>query len=306
MNEYDFHIGAEIDCIDGRWGRLVKVALEPEAWCVTHLIVQSGMLIKEAHVVPIEFVDSATEKVINLSLTISELQQHPLYKEKQYEVPIENGQYGRYGHSDIVLNAQGSIATAHVPMQKVTIHEGVAQNLALLQKGTPIRNATGEIGKLDDVITSSETNEVTHLVMHQGFLFPDHLVIPIQLVTEIGGEGIFTEATKEVLKGLITPSPEADTTMSAEESPLMPISSTEIGNGLTADAIVANRITKALHNHPVTADAVIEVVNEGGLVTLIGTVPDVKTQQTAAKVAANQDSVVKVVNELVIKAPTYA
>jgi len=36
--------------------------------CVTHLIVQTGLLLKEAHVVPIEEVTSATDEAIHLSL----------------------------------------------------------------------------------------------------------------------------------------------------------------------------------------------------------------------------------------------
>jgi hypothetical protein len=189
-------------------------------------------------------------------------------------------------------------------MQKVTIHEGIDQTLELLKKGTPVRNTNGEVGKLDHVITDSVSNEVTHVVMRHGLLFPDHLVIPVSIITEIGEEGIFIEATNEELKTLNTYSPE-ELDMPDYDSEFQPVSVSEFGNGLTADAIVADRVATALRAHPVTAEAVIEVINQGGLVTLTGVVPDEKTRQTAEKVAANQDSVVKVVNDLVIRTAEY-
>ena len=304
MNEYDFYIGAEIHCTNARWGHLAKVALEPKTWHVTHLVVQAGLLLKEAHVVPVEMVASATTEAIYLSLTTGELLRYPTYKEKHYEVPVENGQYGRYGHGDVVLNSQGSVMAPHVPMQKITMHEGIDQTLALLKKGTPVRNTNGEVGKLDHVITDSGSHEVTHVVMRHGLVFPENLVIPASVITEIGEEGIFIEATNEELKSFVPYSPE-EIPVADDDSQLLPVSVSEFGNGLTADVIVADRVSTALRAHPVTADAVIEVINQGGLVTLSGVVADEKTRQTAEKVAANQDSVVKVVNDLVIEAAEY-
>jgi uncharacterized protein YrrD len=304
MNEYDYHIGAEVHCTDARWGQLAKVVLEPETWRVTHLIVQTGLLLKEAHVVPVEEVTSATDEAIHLSLTTGELQQSTPYKEKHYEVPVESGQYGSYGRGDVLVNPQGSVITPHVPMQKVTMHEGVDQTLALLKKGTSVRNVNGEVGKLEHVITDAESNEVTHLVMRHGLILPHHLLIPVEIITEIGEDSIFIEATDDALKTLVPYSPK-DMSVPDSDLPLLHISDSEIGNGLTADAIVANRVAKALRTHPVTADAVIEVVNQGGLVTLTGVVPDEKTRQTAEKIATQQDNVVKVVNDLVIGTAEY-
>jgi uncharacterized protein YrrD len=305
MNEYDFHIGAEIHCLNGRWGHLAKVALEPETWRVTHLIAQAGLLLKEAHVIPAESVISATDKEVHLSLTTAELQQHSPYKEKHYEVPIENGQYGRYSYGDVVLNPQGSVVTPQVPMQQVTVHEGIDQTLALLKKGTPVRNARGEVGKLDHVITDADSNEITHLVMSHGFLFPDHVVIPATIVSEIGENGIFIEATDDELKQLIPYSPDTVTVSDGNSEPMTALESQTI-DGLTADTIVAGRVAAALHTHPVTANAVIEVISQGGLVTLTGVVHDAKARQTAEKIAAQQDNVVKVINELVVRAAAYA
>jgi uncharacterized protein YrrD len=304
MNEYDYHIGAEIHSLDGSWGQLVKIALEPETWCVTHLIVQAGLLLKEAHVVPVEAVTSATNEAIHLSLTTSELQQYPLYEEKHYEAPIENGPYGSYGFSGTVINAEGSAIAPRVPMQKVTIHEGVNPALVLLKKGTSIKNMNGEVGKLDHVITGADSNEVTQMVMRHGFLFPDHLVIPVKLITEIGEEGIFIEATNEELKTFI-PELLENVDVPNNESQSYPVLDSETADGLTTDALIADRVATALRVHPVTEGAVIEVINQGGLVTLIGVVPDENTRQTAEKVAAQQDNVVKVVNDLVIQTPAY-
>jgi hypothetical protein len=189
-------------------------------------------------------------------------------------------------------------------MQKVTMHEGVDQTLALLKKGTSVRNVNGEVGKLEHVITDAESNEVTHLVMRHGLILPHHLLIPVEIITEIGEDSIFIEATDDALKTLVPYSPK-DMSVPDSDLPLLHISDSEIGNGLTAEALVADRVATALRTHPVTADAVIEVVNQGGLVTLTGVVPDEKTRQTAEKIATQQDNVVKVVNDLVSRMGQY-
>ena len=62
------------------------------------------------------------------------------------------------------------------------------------------------------------------------------------------------------------------------------------------------RLLKVLATHPETRTAVIEVVNQNGLITLIGEVDSQEARQTAKKIIANQPGVISVINNLKVTA----
>lgn len=63
---------------------------------------------------------------------------------------------------------------------------------------------------------------------------------------------------------------------------------------------LTTRISNALAKDERTEDCVIEVVNEEGMVTLEGRVPNQETAQAALEIARNQPGVIKVVDSLII------
>lgn len=63
---------------------------------------------------------------------------------------------------------------------------------------------------------------------------------------------------------------------------------------------LTTKISNALANDERTADHAIEVVNEAGIVTLEGRVPDTETAQAAVAIAERQPGVIKVVDSLII------
>jgi hypothetical protein len=69
---------------------------------------------------------------------------------------------------------------------------------------------------------------------------------------------------------------------------------------MTDDSALAALIAEALMNDPDTEDAVIEVINERGMITLKGQVDDPDTKQTAEEIAAEYPGVVSVTNALVV------
>lgn len=62
------------------------------------------------------------------------------------------------------------------------------------------------------------------------------------------------------------------------------------------------RMLKALSNNPKTSEAAIEVVNENGMITLMGEVEDAETRQTAEQLVKNESGVLSVANNLKVKA----
>jgi len=61
---------------------------------------------------------------------------------------------------------------------------------------------------------------------------------------------------------------------------------------------LAHRVSIALKNDPRTRDAAIDVVDEGGTVTLTGTVTSEGIRQAAEEITQQQEGVVQVINEL--------
>jgi osmotically-inducible protein OsmY len=59
-----------------------------------------------------------------------------------------------------------------------------------------------------------------------------------------------------------------------------------------------DRLLKALAASPQTRDAVIELINENGFITLSGEVDNPETRQTVRQIVANEPGVISVVNNL--------
>jgi osmotically-inducible protein OsmY len=59
-----------------------------------------------------------------------------------------------------------------------------------------------------------------------------------------------------------------------------------------------DRLLKALAASPQTKDAAIEVVNENGLITLVGEVDSRETRQAVEQTVANEPGVISVINNL--------
>lgn len=70
-----------------------------------------------------------------------------------------------------------------------------------------------------------------------------------------------------------------------------------LSHDLALRAVVADAISE----DPITENAVLEVVNEQGIVTLIGTVENVNVRQTAEKIALQQPGVISVINSLKVQ-----
>ncbi len=69
----------------------------------------------------------------------------------------------------------------------------------------------------------------------------------------------------------------------------------------TIQTDVSTRVSQALWDDPRTSDAVIEVLNKNGVVTLSGIVGSIKIVQAAEEIARAQEGVISVVNELKVK-----
>jgi uncharacterized protein YrrD len=201
MNEFDLIIGAQVYCQDGKCGKLSKIAVEPDARQVTHLIVEEGFLLKRARVLPLSVVVQAAAGDIYLAIEKDELLDYPDYQEHEVERPAPG--YSQSGTQTQVGDSPfGAGLALPVPMIREKIRRGVLPTLAVIERGIPIKNLERTLGKLDHVLAEPEDGRITRLVMQQGLLFPEQRLLPISLVEGFGEHGISVAALQEDLKEL--------------------------------------------------------------------------------------------------------
>jgi osmotically-inducible protein OsmY len=66
------------------------------------------------------------------------------------------------------------------------------------------------------------------------------------------------------------------------------------------------QVRYALTLNEETKDATINVAGEGGVITLTGTVPSHETKKAAEQIAAKQEGVIEVINDLAVEEPDIA
>jgi uncharacterized protein YrrD len=200
MQAYDLMIGAQVYCLDEKCGRLARVAVDPESWEVQKLIIESGMVNKQARVVPISAVTEASGNEIWLSISAEELAALPEFRETEFRVaPNWEEHLAHLNRSEVpttaVVISSPTQATPYVTEEKV--REGVEDELNLVKRGTTIRNLERELGKLDHVIVDAESGRVTDLIVRHGALMPRRVRLPVAAISDIGEEEIVVETTKD-------------------------------------------------------------------------------------------------------------
>ena len=185
MNELELIVGARVYCRNGKFGRLAKIAVEPRQWRVTHIIVEEGFLKKRFRVLPISIVEQATTGDVYLGVSDEDLARFPEYVDGRVTGPLA-------GSDELVqqVNATEDPAFSSVHSNKngrVKRREGLPEDVVVVERGTPIDNLDGSIGRLDYMLVSADDGQITGLVLQQR-------VIPNSMVQHIDEEHISVAA----------------------------------------------------------------------------------------------------------------
>jgi osmotically-inducible protein OsmY len=343
MAKLDFEIGARVHCTDGDCGRLSKVVIDPHTQRVTDLIVEKGFLLTTDRVVPGDAVDRADDEGIHLTISSDHLRDYPEYKEIAFREPAPEARAGGYDRGDVrCWQDQYSLACSDpvIPMVRRRIHKGISSELAVIERGTPVKDDRGTVGHVDHVLVSPESGEITHLVMRKG-LVPYYPILPVSHVLEVSDEAVTIDLTDEQLQRSIRYKSRDAEDIRAElldrmeglGFDLSQIAATvegqivrltgwvpsvaakrraealarsiegvvDVENSLDTDIVIQTRVMNALLNDPRTSVAVIDVINESGVVTLQGQIDSVGIQEAAVEIAESQPGVLSVVNALEVK-----
>jgi osmotically-inducible protein OsmY len=195
----------------------------------------------------------------------------------------------------------------------------------------------GIVGKIDHLMVHAQDGEISHLIVRRGFL-PYYLVVPISWIETVDEEGVFLNINNDQLQALPRYRARADADILAElqdclDSAAQDFSGVtasldqgilqlhgvvkdlnavrvadeiacsipgviEVDNLLSTNLELAAWVAEALALDPRTADSVIEVSHDRGVITLQGEVKSNAVHAAAEEIAQSQVGVISVVNAL--------
>ena len=337
-----FVIGAPVYCTDGDCGRVSKVVVDPHTHRITDLIVEKGFLLTTDRVLPIDLVNRASAEGIYLTLSGAELKDYPEYREIEFR-DAPSFKAGGYDLRDVrcwQMPYRMACKDPVIPMVRRRIREGLSGELAVIERGTPVKNAQGTVGYVDHVLVSPKSGEITHLVIRKGLVLY-YPILPVSDVREMSDEAVTIGLTDEQIKGLARYKSRDAEDIKAEwldrmaglgfdlshidisvEGSIVRLTGwvpsvtakrhaeaiarsiegvVDVEDSLETDIAIQTRVLNALLTDPRTSVSVIEVLNNSGIVTLKGQVDTAEIRAAAEEIAANQPGVLSVVNALEVK-----
>jgi uncharacterized protein YrrD len=193
-------------------GTLERIVLNPDTKVVTDIVIQRGTLFnKEYRVVPIDLVTETTENEIHLNNEADGLESFPPFEERRI-VSEADAQSGSTGSVPSVIYGVPGMGPAVVPEPAEQIVTKMEQNIpegtVALKEGAKVFTADDEhIGNVDRVLADPSIDIATHLIITQGLLVKEKILIPMKWVTMLGEDSVHLGVTEAEIKSLDTESP---------------------------------------------------------------------------------------------------
>ena len=185
-------IGAPVYALDGRYGTLHKVVVDPYARRVTHMVVRRGWLLSEDRVIPIERVERAEPDGVYLNAPAVELDQYPRYREEAFVEPLEDWEaLEPYAIADTLFWVSPYIGMAPpvLPVVEHVVSAGVPEDEIVLRRGDDVFYDDEVVGSLDHLLFDPASGRLTHLVVEKR----EHhrrVIVPAEWICEFNAGAI--------------------------------------------------------------------------------------------------------------------
>jgi len=283
MDIQSYQWGTDVYCGNEICGKLSRVVVDPKRGIVSDLVVEQGLVIKKAWVVPRQKVEQAGADGIWLQLTPEELAASQPYKRRVIEEVAPGYEGGPARGSPTTL---GIPDVGTVPMVSRVVHDGVASSeMRVLKQGVAVRDQVEDktVGRLKQVVVDAQSGEIAQLTVNTGLLGEDITLQPTAVLDYDEDRIMVQNAFEHV--GVAEPEPQMRSATGNQAGTRLPL---------------LTRIEQALKEDPRTRDEVIEVVEQQGVVTLVGEVTNVVASRAAEEIARQQSGVISVNNNLII------
>ena len=208
-------LGCPVNCVDGAYGELSDVVIDPSTRRVTHLVIQPHHRHDEARLVPVERAGAGSDDDAEVSLdaTLAEVDALEPISRSAYlrigEFPVEDPDF-QVGIQEVFalpyyesLSPEG-LGTSMQPLDydpHVTVnYDRVPKNEIEIRRGSAVTSADGErLGHVEGFVVDDE-QKIASFVLEHGHLWGKReVIIPIGAVARIGNdEVVLNLSTKQV------------------------------------------------------------------------------------------------------------
>jgi uncharacterized protein YrrD len=195
-----FAKGTEVFTAGGeKVGTISRIVIDAKTRDVTDVVVERGAFPKNEKVIPVGLVDLEKEDRLMLRETNQNVDEFLDYETTHYvEVeragaPYENVE-ANYWYPPVNFQLQApraGLVSEVVPDQVVQTETSIPEGRVAIAQGAEVMSADDKhIGKVEQVITNSESNTVTHFVIGKGFLLKEHKIVPAAWVDSVANDKI--------------------------------------------------------------------------------------------------------------------
>jgi uncharacterized protein YrrD len=199
-----FKEGASVLTADGQTvGTIERFVIDPHARAVSGLVVRQGFLFTEDKVIPVDLVATATEEKVTLRAEIGDPQDLPLFEETHYVAPTEgelDEGYAQDYYMPLYYYPPMGAVVPPVTYQPQVIHRNIPNGDIPVATGAAVISHDGKhVGNVARVITDTQTQAVTHVVISQGLLFREEKIVPMMWVDVVEEDEIHLVVSAELL-----------------------------------------------------------------------------------------------------------
>lgn len=206
-----FEKGTEVFTSTGeKVGTVSRIVIDAGTRDVTDLVIQRGSLLSsEEKVIPIGLVDLAREDRIVLGETNQSIDEFLDYETTHY-VPVESSDR-MHGNLETAywyppVNYQmprAGLVGDPIPEKITRTETSIPEGRIAISEGAEVLSADDEhVGNVEQIITDSEGNTVTHFVVGKGFLLKERKLVPAFWATSMDDDKIRLSVQAEVFDRL--------------------------------------------------------------------------------------------------------
>lgn len=184
-----------LECIDGKCGRIASVIINPVTQQVTHLVVEDKSLPCREHLVPISWVASSTYDLVNLRCSRKELAQSEYFVKKQF-MPADATSYPSLPH----------LMQPYVMPQSLLVPQasrGIPPESLEIRRGARVETSDGSAGKVEEFLVDPVNGKITHLLLSTGHFYDKRqAAVPVSRIDRITKGTVYLKADKKELAAL--------------------------------------------------------------------------------------------------------
>ena len=207
-----FKKGAEVFSGEGeKIGTLNRVVIDPRTREVSSLVVGKGILFRTDKVIPITLVDLDIEDRIVLKKTNQDiLEDFPDFETAHY-VPLDESDNPYYEAVEASFWyppvhpgwALGNYVGHPMPEFVLKTDQDIPEGTVALEEGAKVISRDGKhVGNVEQVITESQENRVSHFVISEGFLLKERKLVPAVWVTNVAEDEIHLSVESSLFERL--------------------------------------------------------------------------------------------------------